>query len=64
MENHSYLLKPDDVISIRGYGKFIYKGIEYTTKKPSCCTAFKIYLNLLYWPNNPAKNDCVFCHLC
>lgn len=33
MENHSYLLKPDDVISIRGYGKFIYKGIEYTTKK-------------------------------
>lgn len=33
MENHSYLLKPNDVISIRGYGKFIYKGIEYTTKK-------------------------------
>lgn len=33
MENHSYTLKPDDAISVRGYGKYIFKGIEGTTKK-------------------------------
>jgi len=32
-ENNSYLLKPDDILSIRGYGKFIYKGCGHETRK-------------------------------
>lgn len=33
MSNHSYNLKESDVISVRGYGKFIYRGVDRTTKK-------------------------------
>ncbi len=32
-ENSSYLLKEDDKISVRGFGKFIFKGISGTTRK-------------------------------
>ncbi len=33
MENNSYSMKPADVISVRGYGKFIFTGVENETKK-------------------------------
>ncbi|BBF42248.1 hypothetical protein lbkm_0930 [Lachnospiraceae bacterium KM106-2] len=33
MQSNSYQLKEDDVISVRGYGKFIYKGYTNQTKK-------------------------------
>lgn len=32
-ENSSYNLKVDDVITVRGYGRFIYKGVNGTSKK-------------------------------
>ncbi len=32
-ENNSYPPKPEDRISVRGYGKFIYTGVNHTTKK-------------------------------
>lgn len=33
MENNSYALKPDDILVIRGTGKFIYKGCGNETRK-------------------------------
>lgn len=33
MMNKSHMLKPGDVLSVRGTGKAIYDGIEYETKK-------------------------------
>lgn len=33
MENNSYIMKKDDVISVRGYGKFVFCGIENETRK-------------------------------
>lgn len=33
MENNSYALKEEDTVSVRGYGKFIYCGVSYITKK-------------------------------
>lgn len=32
-ENNSYQLKLKDIVSVRGYGKFIYEGIQHQTKK-------------------------------
>ncbi len=32
-ENVSYTLKPGDEVSVRGYGKFVYEGEKYTTRK-------------------------------
>lgn len=32
-ENNSYTPKPEDRISVRGYGKFIYIGVDHMTKK-------------------------------
>lgn len=32
-EHNSYNLKVDDTISVRGHGKFVYKGLENQTKK-------------------------------
>lgn len=40
-ENSSYNLKVDDVITVRGYGRFIYKGVNGTSKKG------KLYVTLL-----------------
>lgn len=31
--SNSYLVKDDEIISIRGYGKYIYKGVQSQTKK-------------------------------
>ena len=32
-ENNSYIPKKDEIISVRGYGRMIYKGYETTSKK-------------------------------
>lgn len=32
-ENNSYLLKVEDVVSVRGCGKFIFRGEKHTTRK-------------------------------
>ena len=42
-ENNSYLLKNGDTISVRGYGKFVYNGVEYLTKKGKLSVKVGIY---------------------
>ena len=32
-ENNSYQMKDKDVVSVRGYGKFVYNGVNNLTKK-------------------------------
>ncbi|MFI3212071.1 MAG: YlmH/Sll1252 family protein [Eubacteriales bacterium] len=44
LENNSYLLKAGDVISVRGYGKFIYSGVQYETKKGKVAIAVELYV--------------------
>lgn len=43
-ENNSYCVKKDDVISVRGFGKFIYSDIEYETKKGRYCVIINNYI--------------------
>lgn len=43
-ENNSAVLKPGDVVAVRGYGKFIYKGILYRTKKEKICAEVQRYV--------------------
>lgn len=33
IDNSSYMLKENDVVSVRGFGRFIYKSLARTTKK-------------------------------
>ena len=42
-ENNSYQLKQGDVISVRGYGKFVYNGVGYQTKKGKLSVKVGIY---------------------
>lgn len=42
-ENNSYFLKPGDRVSLRGFGKFVYEGIKYETKKGKLCMEVSIY---------------------
>ena len=42
-ENNSYQLKTGDVVSVRGYGKFVYNGIGYQTKKGKLSVKVGIY---------------------
>ena len=42
-ENNSYQLKQDDIVSVRGYGKFVYKGVTYQTKKGKFSVKVGIY---------------------
>ena len=42
-ENNSYQLKAGDVISARGFGKFVYIGVEYQTKKGKLSVKVGIY---------------------
>lgn len=43
-ENNNLLLKKNDVISVRGYGKMIYQGIQYQTKKNKLNVQVERYL--------------------
>lgn len=42
-ENNSYFLKPGDTVSLRGFGKFIYQGVKYETKKGKLCMEVSVY---------------------
>lgn len=42
-ENNSGELKPGAVVSVRGYGKFIFTGFLHETKKGRICAGVKIY---------------------
>ncbi len=43
-ENNSYQLKAGDVVTFRGFGKFIYQGVKYETKKGKICAEILIYV--------------------
>lgn len=42
-ENNSGKLKENDVITVRGFGKFIYMGMKYETKKGKYCVSVGKY---------------------
>lgn len=44
-ENNSALLKAGDVITVRGYGKFVYRGVAYTNKKGKLCAIVELYIS-------------------
>lgn len=44
MENNSYFLKENDIISVRGFGKFIFEGIKCETKKGKIRVSIKKYI--------------------
>ena len=43
-ENNSYQLKAGDVVTFRGFGKFIYEGVKYETKKGKVCAEVSVYV--------------------
>lgn len=43
-ENNSYQLKPKDVVTFRGFGKFVYEGMKYETKKGKVCAEVSVYV--------------------
>ena len=67
MENNSYALKPDDILVIRGTGKFIYKGCGNETRKAGLCPPAKIrvtfpavycFIILFYYPVTACSYFC------
>lgn len=44
MENNSYTLKEDDSVTVRGLGKFVYRGLRHTTKKGKLCASADVFL--------------------
>lgn len=42
-ENNSRALKPGEVVNVRGYGKFIFQGVKYETKKGKLCLEALVY---------------------
>lgn len=42
-ENNSRMLKEGDVVNLRGYGKFIFDGQQYETKKGKLSVKIRIY---------------------
>jgi len=44
LNNNSYLLKESDIISVRGYGKYIYDGIINKTKKDKNIVKLRKYI--------------------
>lgn len=42
-ENNSKLLKEGEVVNLRGYGKFIFDGLQYETKKGKLSVKIRIY---------------------
>ena len=43
-ENNSYQLKAGDVSTCRGFGKFVYEGVKYQTKKGKLCVEISAYV--------------------
>ena len=44
VENNSYTPKPNDVVSVRGYGRFIYLGVTGTSKKGKLNVELDVYV--------------------
>ena len=44
IENNSYQPKPNDVVSVRGYGRFIYRGQFGTSKKGKLNCEVEVYV--------------------
>lgn len=42
-ENNSRVLKEGEVVNLRGYGKFIFTGVKYETKKGKICVEVNVY---------------------
>lgn len=42
-ENPSRCLRPDELVTVRGYGRFLYQGICYETKKGKLCVKAEVY---------------------
>lgn len=42
-ENNSRLLKAGETVNVRGYGKFVFTGIKYETKKGKLCLGIQVY---------------------
>lgn len=43
-ENNSGILKPEDIVSVRGFGKFVYSGLVQETKKGRYKILIKKYI--------------------
>ncbi len=43
-ENNSGMLRPGDRVSVRGYGKFLYQGTAYETKKGKLSVEVDVYV--------------------
>ena len=44
IESNSYILNDGDIVSVRGYGKFLFKGVNNQTKKGRLSATFLIYI--------------------
>ena len=44
MENNSYVLKENDIVSVRGFGKFIFDGLMKETKKGRMRVRISVYM--------------------
>ena len=42
-ENNSYTMKDGDMVSVRGYGRFVYHGADHTTKKGKWSVSAGVY---------------------
>lgn len=42
-ENNSYMLKKEDAVTVRGYGKFLFQGITGETRKGKLCVTLAVY---------------------
>ena len=36
-------LKQDELVTVRGFGRFIYRGLKYETKKGKLCVTAEVY---------------------
>lgn len=43
MEKPTYVLKAEDVVSVRGFGKFVYYGTSRETRKGRLCVSVGVY---------------------
>ena len=43
VENNSRNLKPGETVNVRGYGKFVFLGVKYETKKGRLCLEAEVY---------------------
>lgn len=42
-ENTAHKLTADDVVTVRGYGKFYYRGVRAETRKEKLCVRIEVY---------------------